>query len=541
MRKFRLAVLVLAAASAMAMSACGGSTSGSSGSQTATKKITIAIAAEEIPYINPLNDNGSPGIQVAQALFAPLVRTNPATGKLQDVIAQSVTPNSDSTVWTIKIKSGLQFDDGEPLTAQDYVDSWNMTSQESRGWENAGFFSKIKGWDAMNPEVADGKKPPSNLPKKLSGLKVVDKTTFQVTLAQPFSQFGLTLQYLGAAPMAAKEREDPDAYKRKPIGMGPYKLKTSPWKTGTDLDLVKSPTYKGPFAPQADEVVFQFIPNAETAYNDFLAGNIDFTGVPASKMGTYKQDAPNQWVESPVAGNVYYLSYPLWDKQYASADVRKAISMAINRDTFAKLVGPATAAHGYIEAGLDGYRANSCGTSCQYDPAVAKTLLKQGGGFSGPLKIYYANDSSTGQVYAQAIGNMIRQNLGIKVTYIGKTSSDISDLADDRKLDGLRFSGWGHDYPSIEDDITPMFACYGDANFSQYCNKAVDAALAKGNSESDEQAAIKDYQHAEDLALADLPLAPLYSVSGVDLYSKQIKPQVSKYTGISGLYATFTP
>ncbi|GAB3925522.1 peptide ABC transporter substrate-binding protein [Microlunatus endophyticus] len=540
MHKSRLAAASIIAATALVASACGSSTSGSN-SDASVKKLTIADAAEAPTYINPLNDNGATGLGVAQALFAPLVRTNPATGKVQNVIAQSVTPNSDSTVWTIKIKPGLQFDDGEPLTAQDYVASWNMTSQEARGWTNSGFFAKIKGWDKMNPLLPEGKKAPSNLPKKLSGLKVIDKTTFQATLSVPFSQFGLTLQYLGAAPMSAKERKDPDAYKLKPIGMGLYKVKGGVWKVGTDLDLVKSPTYKGPFAPQADEVVFKFIPNAETAYNDFLAGDVDFTGVPSTKMGSYQQDAPGQYVTSQTGDFLWYLIPPLWDKDYQSADVRKALSMAINRTTLSKLVGTATPATEYVQRGVDGFREGTCGTACNYDPAGAKSLLQQAGGFKGgPLKIYYSTDSATSQTYAQAIGNMFRQNLDIKVTYVGKTSSEINDLASDHKVDGVRIGGWGFDYPSIEDDLTPILACQADYNPEGYCNKKVDALLAEGNSQSDSQKAIGIYQQAEDLAMKDLPNIPLYETKSIYLYSKRIKPLNSKYTGISALYSTFT-
>jgi len=540
MHKSRLAAASIIAATALVATACGSGSSGSN-SDAAVKKLTIADAAEAPTYINPLNDNGATGLGVAQALFAPLVRTNPATGKVQNVIAQSVTPNSDSTVWTIKIKPGLTFDDGEPLTAQDYVDSWNMTSQEARGWTNSGFFSKIKGWDKMNPLLPEGKKAPSNLPKKLSGLKVIDKTTFQATLSVPFSQFGLTLQYLGAAPMSAKERKDPDAYKLKPIGMGPYKVKGGVWKVGTDLDLVKSPTYKGPFAPQADEVVFKFIPNAETAYNDFLAGDVDFTGVPSTKMGSYQQDAPGQYVTSQTGDFLWYLIPPLWDKDYQSADVRKALSMAINRTTLSKLVGTATPATEYVQRGVDGFREGTCGTACNYDPAGAKSLLQKAGGFKGgPLKIYYSTDSATSQTYAQAIGNMFRQNLDIKVAYVGKTSSEINDLASDHKVDGVRIGGWGFDYPSIEDDLTPILACQADYNPEGYCNKKVDALLAEGNSQSDSQKAIGIYQQAEDLAMKDLPNIPLYETKSIYLYSKRIKPLNSKYTGISALYSTFT-
>lgn len=78
--------------------------------------------------------------------------------------------------------------------------------------------------------------------------------------------------------------------------------------------------------------------------------------------------------------------------------------------------------------------------------------------------------------------------------YIGKQSLEIGELADSRKLDGLWFSGWGHDYLLIEDYLTPMFKSNGDANFAGYSNSALDAVLAKGDAQSDLEKAIKFYQ-----------------------------------------------
>ena len=200
MRRFWLAAAGVATATAMLLTACGSGSGGSEASDDGSKAMTIVLGGDEIPYINPLNDNGTPGIRVAAALFAPLVRTNPDTGKTQNVIAESVKPNSDSTKWTIKIKSGLTFDDGEKLTAKDYVDSWNMTSQEARGWKNAAFFSRIKGWKAMNPLLKDGQKPPADLPKKLTGLKVVDDQTFTVELARAVLPVRLDAAVSGCGP-----------------------------------------------------------------------------------------------------------------------------------------------------------------------------------------------------------------------------------------------------------------------------------------------------------------------------------------------------
>jgi peptide/nickel transport system substrate-binding protein/oligopeptide transport system substrate-binding protein len=520
---------------ALVLSSCGDGKSSSGGAGGAKSEI-IAIAADPLEYINPLNENGSPGIQVAQAMFAPLVTTDPNTGKTVNVMAESVTPDKTSQTWTIKLKSGNAFQNGQPLTAKDYVDSWNMTAEGSNAWKNNGFFSKVEGYDAMNPPTPDGATPKPTSVKTMTGLKLIDDLTFSVKLKVPFSQFGLTLQYMGLAPLPEEVRKNPDAYKRKPIGNGAFKLDGS-WNPGDDIKLVKWDGYKGPNMPEADAVTYRFIPNADTAYNEFLAGTVDFVDVPPTKVKTFKTDAPDGWVTSESSG-ANYLTLPAWDQRYKNPKLRHAFSLAIDRKSFADLVGLATPASGLIGPDMNGYRADAC-KYCNFDVAKAKQLLQEAGGFSGTVFINYNTSSATGQIFAEAIGNMLRQNLGLQVKYAGKQASEITTLADTRKLDGLRFSGWGHDYPSIEDYLTPMFKSNGDANFSGYSNPELDKVLARGDAEPDPEKAIKVYQQAEDIALEDMPLIPLYAKQNAYLHSAKISPRVSKYTGVQALYSTF--
>jgi peptide/nickel transport system substrate-binding protein/oligopeptide transport system substrate-binding protein len=102
----------------------------------------------------------------------------------------------------------------------------------------------------------------------------------------------------------------------------------------------------------------------------------------------------------------------------------------------------------------------------------------------------------------------------------------------------MRQAGWGHDYPSIEDYLTPMIASNGDANFAKYANPKVDELLAQGNGQSDPAKAIALYQQVEDIALEDMPLIPLYHVQDAFLHAKGVSPRNSKYTGVWPLWST---
>ncbi|MDQ1653696.1 MAG: oligopeptide transport system substrate-binding protein [Cryptosporangiaceae bacterium] len=504
---------------------------GQGGDEQASKNsLTIAITAEPIKWLNPANDNSSPGIELARAMFAPLVETNPDTGELRNVIADSITPDATSQTWTIKVKSGLKFQNGQALTAKDYVDTWNMTAYGPNAWQNNGFFAKVEGYEALNPE--GGAKPTATT---LTGLKVVDDQTFTVRLKNPFSQFGLTLQYLGLAPLAEVARKDPKAYDRKQIGMGPYKL-AQEWKVGDDIKLTKWDGYKGA-KPQADNITFRFIANGDTAYNEFLAGTVDFAQVPSTKKSSFKTDVPDRWLVSEISGNIAYWVFPSWDPAFANPKLRHAFSMALDRVSLANLVGIAKPAGGLVAPGVTGARPDSC-KYCKFDPAAAKKLFTEAGGLSKPLTVYYSTTTPTGQIFAEALGNMVRQHLGVEVKYVGKQASEITDLARAKKLEGVRLSGWGHDYPSIEDYLTPMFKSTGDANFASYANPKVDALLAQGDSEPDQAKAVAVYQQAEDLVLEDMPLIPLWHTQDAYLSAKGVHPRNSKFTGVWPLWST---
>ena len=176
-------------------------------------------------------------------------------------------------------------------------------------------------------------------------------------------------------------------------------------------------------APQADKVTFRFIQNGDTAYNEFLAGTVDSVQVPSTKKNTFKTDAPDRWLVSESAGNIFYFVFPSWDPAYAKPELRHAISMAIDRAAFANLVGLAKPASGLVAPGIDGQRPDAC-KYCTHDAAAAKKLFDEAGGLSKPMTINYNSGTSTGQTYAQAIGNMMRQTLGIEVRYVGRLKAD---------------------------------------------------------------------------------------------------------------------
>ncbi|MET7540700.1 ABC transporter substrate-binding protein [Streptomyces sp. NPDC005507] len=527
-RTRRAAAVAAIAALALAATGCSGGGSDGKGSGAAGRTVTVATGAE-IAAINPEKDNSSANIQLAFAMWAPLTRVDPKSGKLVNVVADSVT-SKDAKTWTIKIKPGWKFTNGEKLTAKSFVDTWNYTAYGPHGYLSNGFFQRVQGYEDLNP--AKGK-PKSTT---LSGLKVVDDLTFTVTLKAPFSPYPSTLSYYGLAALSAETLKDPDAYSHKPIGYGPYKLDGA-WKAGQPVRLTRNKGYAGKDAPQADRLVYRFFSNPETAYNEFLAGNLDYATLPSSKIDAYKTDAPGKWSQGKSAPNLSYLELPVNTPGFKDPKVRRALSLALDRKALVKLKPGAFPATSFTASTLDGHRENTC-TACTLDVGGAKKLLREAGGFSGRLKMYYASDNPGDQVFAEALGNMWRQNLGLKIQYVGKPGSDLSAMASKGALDGVRSSGWGHDYPSLEDYLTPIFASYGDFNSNGYRNPEVDSRLEQANKIADPAKATHAYQGIEDLIARDMPVVPLFHTRTIYLHATDVHPLDSRYADINPVRST---
>jgi oligopeptide transport system substrate-binding protein len=483
---------------ALAASACGGS--GSSGSSDKPKIFTFANIEPE--HLIPGNTNDAYGLNVETALFDTLMSLD-SSGKPVPQDAASIT-TTDQKVWTIKIKPGLTFHNGEPVTAQSYADAWNATADGANGWGNNYYLGTIEGYDALNPESG---KPKTHT---LSGLKVVDPQTLEVTLHQPFSQFPYVLSFIGTAPMPKAAFSDLKAYEQKPIGNGPFQMDGS-WEHNKQIKLTKFAAYKGPRPAKSDGVTFKTYASRDAAYTDLRAGKVDFdTQIPAAKVPEAKRLLGDRFLSVP-SGTMDFLEFPLYDPAYKNPDLRKAISMAIDRQAIVKAVyNDAYKPTGSLLAPIvPGYRATACGASCTYNPQGAKQLFDQAGGFKGTMHLLFSNADPTYEQWMTDVANQLKQNLGIQNIVFDKIqASDYISKLVDHKATGPYRSNWTMDYPSPEDYLTPRCA---NPTRSGYDGAACQALIMKGNAATTPAESQQYYQQAEDLILKDMPITPLWN------------------------------
>jgi oligopeptide transport system substrate-binding protein len=435
--------------------------------------------------------------------------------------AQSVT-STDATNFTIKIKPGWTFHNGEPVTAQSYVDGWNATAYGPNAWANTGQLAKIAGYDDLNPKTGTPKT------KTMSGLKVVNATTFTVKLVSPDGQFPLQLSQAqtGLYPMPKAAFKNLDAYNKQPIGDGPYMM-TTPHQENQDIVLTAYPKYAGTPAKTA-KVTFRNYTDPATAYNDALAGNIDVVNIGAAKATSAKKDFGDRLHVNDAPG-IAFLGLPLWDKRYDNIKVRQAISMAIDRDAvnkviYAGLFSPATSFTPPTEPGTP---ANACGEICTYNPTKAKQLLTEGGGWTGSMVITYPGGFGLDELY-KAYANQIKRNLGI-TDVTTKATTDFADFAKQRadsKLQGPYFSRWGALYPSQQNTLNAFFIKGGGGggctNCAAYYTDEVKNLIDKANAQVDQTKAIAGYVAVQQVLARDLPVIPMFYEKYMFVTSKKI-------------------
>lgn len=254
----------VAAISVLALSGCGGGTAG--GGETDSSAIITADSVEPQNPLVPTNTSENGGGVVVGSIFSGLIAYD-EDGKPQNDLADSID-SDDNQNWTIKIKKDKKFTNGEPVTAQSFVDSWNYGAAVKNAQSGANFFSPIEGYDDVSKEGSEE--------DKMSGLQVVDDNTFTVKLKSPQSDFNLRLGYSAYVPMPESAFKDMKAFGENPVGYGPYKMaKEGAWQHNTQIDLVKNDDYDGPQKAKNGGVTFKLYQNPDTAYQDLLANNLD--------------------------------------------------------------------------------------------------------------------------------------------------------------------------------------------------------------------------------------------------------------------------
>ncbi|MGW7421244.1 peptide ABC transporter substrate-binding protein [Streptomyces sp. NPDC054813] len=512
-----------AVVTALAATACGGG--GGSGGGGGESGVLSSSWGDPQNPLEPANTNEVQGGKVLDMIFRGLKKYDPKTGKAQDMLAQKID-TSDSQNYTITVRNGWTFSNGEKVTAHSFVDAWNYGASLKNNQKNAYFFGYIEGYDKVHPDSG------SQSAEALSGLKVVDDQTFTVKLNQKFSSFPDTLGYAAFAPLPRSFFTDHAGWLKQPVGDGPYSIES--YTKGSQMSLKKWDGYPGPDKAQNGGVTLKVYTDSDTAYTDLIAGNLDLVDdVPASQLKNVKNDLGDRYINTP-AGIIQTLAFPYYDSawnQSGSDKVRTGLSMAINRkqitDTiFRNTRTPATDWTSPVLGLVGGFKEGLCGSACDYDPAQAKKLVQEGGGLpGGQLKITYNADTGSHRMWVDAVCNSINNALGNDKACVGNpvgTFADFRNQIGQHKMTGPFRAGWQMDYPLIQNFLQPLYYTNASSNDGKWSNKDFDKLVDQANAETDTGKAVGTFQKAEEVVRDNMAAIPLWYQNGSAGYSERL-------------------
>lgn len=438
------------------------------------RQVTLAIGGEDEAGYDPTLGWGRYGSPLFQST---LLRRNEQMEIVND-LAEDYTVSDDGLTWTVTIRSGVLFSDGEPLTAADVAYTFN-TAAASGGMLDLG---------ALDEAVA------------------VDDTTVEFHLTQPQSTFIQRLISLGIVP----EHAHGAAYARNPIGSGPYRLVQ--WDEGQQLIVEANPYYYG--GPVAIErLVFLFV-NEDTAFAAARAGEVHLVAVPQAlavqeiegmtlhvvrsvdNRGLLFPFVPNEGALSPAG-------YPIGNDVTADLAIRRAVNYILDRDALVEgiLEGFGTPAFGPA-SGLPWDEPSTVHEDG--DLAQAQAILAEAGwvdvdgalekdGVRAAFTIIYPASDSTRQGLALAAADMIR-SLGIEVSVEGLSWDEINPAMHTNVV----VFGWGsHDPAEIYSLYHSTKAGVESFNAGYYANEQVDAYLDLAMAAPSQEEAIAYWQAAQ--------------------------------------------
>ncbi|MCJ7490690.1 MAG: peptide ABC transporter substrate-binding protein [Dehalococcoidia bacterium] len=522
-----LVLMALTAILTLAVVACGGGekktseeTPGAGGAAPPDQQVLVAQSAEP-EFFDPHRSNFEQDIAVERALFRGLYQL--VLDESDNVVAMPAMadgePQINGNVYTIKLKSGLKWSDGQPLTAKDFEYSLKREcSAETAGPYQyvlgAGMLDLVGCDDLFNGEgTADA-----------VGVKAVDDTTLQVTLKAPKPTFTTIMSLWATFPVRQDIVEkfgdkwtDPGNI----VVNGPYTL--TEFVAKDHIVLEPNPNWALEPKPLLQKITVKFIDDLEVAFRGFQTGELDMTSVPATEIPTIKNDATlNSQFLQIGSLRIWSVEMQMKNEVLSNPKVRLALSRAIDRASLVKVVYndaylPATY---WLVKGIPGFQGNGPFENIiGFDEAAAKKALADAGYPNGdgfPTLTITVTDRPDRKAEGEFLQQAWKEILGINTEIQAVDAKTRSNTFNSKNFQ-LFPGGWQNDYPDPENSLIGLFNTGGGNNQYECSDPDIDAKLSAAGSETDNAKRIQDLKDAETLIVTRLcGMAPMWQ--GAFLY-----------------------
>lgn len=529
LKKFAAVGTVLAV-SALTLAACGSNKSSSSGSDA---QVLNWNESAELPTMDLSQATDTVSFTALNNTMEGLYRIG-KNSKIEPGIAKKTEVSDDGLTYTFTLRKDAKWSNGDPVTAKDFVYSWQRTVDPKTGSQYAYLFDGV----ANVNDIMNGKKPVTDL-----GIKAEGDYKLVVTLDKEVPYFKLLLGFPTFFPQNEKAVEK---YGSKYGTASKYMVYNGPFKltgwTGTNLSwtLAKNNAYWDKKAVKLSKINYKVNKTASTSYNLYQSGKLDATSLSAEQAKQLK--GSKEYVSRPQA-STFYFEYNQTKKAFKNKKIRQAISMVINRKQFVdKVLGDGSIpAKGLVPEGLSSYDGTDFATAAyektgvEYNVEEAKKLWKEGMAEEGltSLDITLLSDDTDGaKKSTEFVQSAIESNLeGANVTAANvpfKTRLDRSQKGD---FDVV-ISAWAADFA---DPISflDMFTTNNSYNRGKWSNAEYDALVnaSKTTDAVDPAKRWDDLVKAEKILMEDQGVSPIYQSTQAWVIKSKVKGVIYNSSG----------
>jgi oligopeptide transport system substrate-binding protein len=459
--------------------------------------------------LDPAVATGTIEHYIMLSLYEGLVTPDPKDLSLRPGAAESWEISPDGLVYTFHLRKSGRWSNGDPLTAQDFVESYHRMLMPSMASQYSYMLYPIKNAEDYNTnKITDFGRV---------GLKALDEYTLELTLHSPTPYLLSMMIHDSWYPVpvsvikkygAIDDRTNPWTRPENFVCNGPFVLKE--WRMNSHILVERNPTYWDAKNVRLNKIYFDPTESTDTAERMFRSGQLHSDPqAPSSKIAFYRKNKPDLINVYPLLATYFYkinvTRPPMNDKR-----VRKALAMAIDRRAIAE-----TIMRGGQEPACCLTPPNTAGYTCQAqikeDAAAARQLLAEAGypdGKGFPRVEVLFNTLQSHKAIAEALQAMWKKNLNVDIVLHNEEWKVYLDSQ--RHMDYfICRAGWNGDYvdPST---FLAMFLTGGGNNETGWSSAEYDRLVTLASNTGDKAARYDAYQKAEAILMDEMPLIPIY-------------------------------
>ena len=461
-------------------------------------------------------------------------------GKIVPAMAESYTLSDDKLTYTYKLRDA-KWSNGDKVQADDFVYAWQ------RIIKNAGNYAYMLGSDGAAVANADALMEKQANGEELTqadldtlGVKAVNENTLEVKVERPCSYFDELMTFPCYYPINRKYAEEKgDKYAKTAdtvLSNGAFILKS--WELGTKAVFEKNPDYWNKDAVKIEKLVMTLVQDPKTAATNFDSNYNDFAIINSSLVDKYK-DKPEYKTYSE--GYLFYLQLNFNNEVIANANIRKALSLAIDRTDFADnvLKDGSKEASGFVPTGLcinDGtdFRKQASDFTA-FDLAKAQEAfdagLKELGKDSVTIKLLYGTDESPMDQMATYLQNAFSKLKGLNIEMVATTKKDrIYNKQKNREFE-VALTRWGPDYGDATTYLNLLLKGNSN-NYGDYISDAYNAKMDEVKNTADATERFGKMIEAEKIAMDDYAVIPVFEKGSAVLIRSNVKNLVHRPVGV---------